>query len=121
MPWDISNFSFTYAFTETNRHNPIIESDELDQHRGALDYAYTRRSNFVKPFKKLFKKESKWLKLISDFNFNPLPNSFAFSTQVDRQIQQTKYRFAGDDPRFNTFFDKRFNWDRNYDLNWDLS
>jgi len=119
LPWDVSNFSFTYAYTQTNRRTPLIENDQLDQHRGAVDYTYSLRPNFIRPFKKLSK--NKHLRLITDFNFNPLPNSFSFSTQMDRQIQSTKYRFAGDDPEFNTFFDKRFNWDRNYDLNWDFS
>ena len=119
MPWDISNFSFTYAYTQTTRKTPLIEEDQIDQYRGAIDYNYALRPNFITPFKKLSK--SKHLRLITDFNFNPFPNSFTFSTQVDRQKQRTKYRFAGDLPQFNTFFDKRFNWDRNYDLNWDLS
>ncbi|MEL6922530.1 MAG: cell surface protein SprA, partial [Bacteroidota bacterium] len=119
MPWDVSNFSFTYAYSQTDRQTPLIESDKLDQHRGAVDYTYSLRPNFITPFKKLSK--NKHLRLITDFNFNPVPNSFSFSTQVDRQKQTTKYRFAGDDVQFNTFFDKRFNWDRTYDLNWDFS
>ncbi len=120
MPWNIENFSFTYAFTETEKRDPIIASDKLTTHNGAVNYTYSRGSNYIQPFKKLFKKD-KYLKLITDFNFNPLPNSYGFSTVMNRQLQETRYRFAGDDPFFTSFYNKQFAWDRNYNLQWDLS
>ena len=55
-PWDIENFSFTYAFTQTNKHNPIILSDKLDNHHGAVDYNYSRKPLYITPLKKLIKK-----------------------------------------------------------------
>ena len=118
MPWSISNFSASYSFTETTNRTPIIEFDEEQRHIGALDYLYTMPAKTIQPFKKL---KSKHLKLISEFNFNPLPNSFSFSSIMNRTFQTTRYRFAGVDPRFNTFFNKRFTWERSYDLQWDLT
>ena len=117
-PWDISNFSATYAYTETEHSNPLIQSDKERIYRGALDYNYSRSSKFITPFKKISK--SKHLKLITGFNFNPLPNAFGFSTQMNRQISVRQYRFTGD-PKYSTFYNKRWNWDRNYNLNWDLA
>ena len=124
MPWDISNFSFTYSQTETKHSDPIIEDDDLDQYRGQVDYSYSRKAGYISPLKKLLKSDKKFmkhLKFITDVNINPLPNSFTFNTFADRHIQTTKYRFAGDDPRFNTYTNKQFLWDRNYNLNWDLT
>ncbi len=119
MPWDISNFSVTYAFDETSKRDPIVESDVLTRRRGALDYNYSRQVTYVEPLKKAIK--SKHLKFLKNINFNPLPNSFTFSTDLDRRFNVTKYRFAGDNPLFNTYYNKQFVWDRTYDLQWDLT
>ena len=119
MPWDVSNFSVSASKTIMEHRDPIVESLEGENYKGALDYNYSVRSKFIKPFKGISK--SKWLKLITDFNFNPLPSSVGFSTVMDRDISETKYRFAGQDPLFNTFYQKRWTWDRNYNLNWDFA
>lgn len=117
-PWDVENFSVSYAFTEAERRDPLIEFDRQENHTGGLDYNFNRQVNYVEPLKGI---NSKFLELLSQFNFNPLPNSFNFSTQLDRQINTTRYRFTGLEDRFNTFFNKRFGWDRTYALVWDLT
>lgn len=118
-PWDIENFSVSYGYTETNRRDPIIEFDEQKRWVGGLDYGYSRNVTYIEPFKKLIKND-KYLKLLSEFNFNPLPNSFNFSTIMDRRFDRTKYRFTGDNAQ-SIFYNKRFTWDRNYGLQWNLS
>ncbi len=120
LPWNIENFSLTYAYTETKSHDPIIKNDQLKTHSGILNYDYSRPTTFITPFKKLIKKD-KYLKLISEFNFNPAPNIYGFSTTMNRTFHETTYRFAGDDPFFNTFYNKKFTWDRNYNLGWDIT
>ena len=119
MPWDVSNFSVSASKTTTEHRDPIVERLQGENYKGALDYNYSVRSKFIKPFKGISK--SKWLKLLTDFNFNPLPSSIGFSTVMDRDISETKYRFAGEDELFNTFYQKRWTWDRNYNLNWDFA
>jgi len=123
MPWDISNFSATYAHTETEKRDPIIESNLINQYRGALNYNYSMKPLYITPFKKIIKGETlgKQLALIKEANFNIVPNTFTFNTALDRTHAETKYRFAGSDEFFNTFYDKRFTWDRNYSLSWDLT
>ena len=118
MPWDISNFSVTYVYSEKDNHNPIIEKDVIKNHRGSLDYNYSRRAKYVEPFKNLIG-DSKALKFLKDFNFNPLPNSFSFRTTLNRTFGEKTYRFSL--PQFSTWFNKRFTWDREYQLQWDLS
>lgn len=123
MPWDIENFSVSYGYTQLQRRDPLMLSDTKDNYKGSLDYTYSREPLYVTPFKNLIKNEKigKYTKLLTDFNFNPLPNSFAFNTILDRQINTTQYRFSGEDPAYNTFFQRRFGWDRNYTMQWDLA
>jgi len=120
-PWDIENFDLTYAYTNTNRHNPIIERDVEEVREGRINYRFNRKSKYIEPFKKLSK--SKYLKLITDFNFSLLPSSVAVSTDMIREFQQTRYRFVDDGAgEFNReFFNKQFRWNRSYDLNWDFT
>ena len=120
LPWDIENFSFTYAQSTTTHRDPIIENDEVNRRQGAVDYAYQVKPVYITPLKFVNPKNKKYLKFISEFNFNPVPSNFTFSTLMDRQIAETTYRFAGD-PQFSTFYNKRWTWDRNYNLQWDLA
>jgi cell surface protein SprA len=118
MPWDVENLSASYSYSNTYRRDPIIEFDDLDQYRASLDYNYTTKPLHITPFKKLIKKD-KYLKFLSEFNFNPIPNTLAFSNQFDRFYQQRRFRFSEDD--LSTWVNKRFLWDRNYNLRWDLT
>jgi cell surface protein SprA len=118
-PLDPANFSLSYGFTKTERSDPFIESEVVKDHTGALDYSFSRgRGGTIEPFKGL---KSKYLKLISEININPLPNSFTFANVLNRSFAVTKYRFADVDPQYNTFYNKRFTWDRSYDVRWDLT
>lgn len=118
-PWDIENWTASYSFTKTERKDPIIASDLLKNHHGSLNYAFAAKAKSIEPFKKLVK--AKALRLIGDFNFNPIPNTFTFSNNLDRRYSQTTYRFAGTEPKDNTYFKKYFTWDRTYNLGWDLT
>ncbi len=120
MPWDIENVSVSYSYSKSNTSTPIIEFDERKQHRAQFNYAYSAQPFYIKPFNKLIKKD-KYLKLIKEMNFNPIPSSFTFNSTVDRQQIRTRYRFTGGDELTSTFFDNRFNWNRNYGLNWNLT
>jgi cell surface protein SprA len=118
-PLSVENFSVSYGFTKTERSDPFISSEVIRDHTGAFDYTFSRgRGGSIEPFKGI---KSKYLKLLSEINFNPLPNSFTFANVWNRSFATTSYRFADVDPRFNTFFNKRFTWDRTYDLRWDLT
>ena len=117
MPWDIANFSGSYSFSRARMRNEVLEKDQLDQHRAGLDYAYSVPLRPLEPFKNMSK--SSWMKWLTDINFMPLPNNFTFSTVMDRKFGERSYRFS--DEIFKTWFDKRFTWDRIYNLRWDLT
>ncbi len=117
-PWDLANFSASYAQSEIKRHDPIIENDQTDEYRGSIDYTYSMKPLYIQPFKNLVKND-KLIKFITELNLNPVPNSFSFNSVLNRVKTERSYRFS--EPLFKTWYTKRFTWDRNYDLNWDLT
>jgi cell surface protein SprA len=123
QPWDVENFSVSYGYTQLQRKDPLVLSDTKNNYKGSLDYTFSREPLYIAPFKNVIKNEKvgKYTKLLTDFNFNPIPNSVGFNTILDRQVNTTQYRFSGEDPAYNTFFQRRFGWDRNYTMQWDLA
>lgn len=121
LPWDISNFSFSYGYTQTYRRNPIIAKDQIDDYRVSMNYGFSNKPLAIYPFKNLVKDKN--LKFISEININLIPNSFGLNTQINRKFQETRYRFTGIDETspINTFFNKQFSWNRQYNLNWDIA
>ncbi len=117
-PWDIANFSLTYAWSKRFRRTPIIASDEMIVHEGALNYNFTGQPVSLMPFKKIIKK-GKYLKWLQELNFNVMPNGLTFSTNLTRRYGITQYRFT--DGPGGIFYEKQFLWDRVYGVNWDLT
>jgi len=115
-PWDISNLSFSYGHTRTEYKDEIVKSDITDDYRGGVDYNYSRSSKYIEPFKKI---KSKPLRILKEFNFNPIPNSFTFSSQLRRYKNVRQFRIP-ETPEY-VFNDQRFDWDRRYSLRWDLT
>ena len=115
-PWSPSNFSVSYAFTENSKRDPIIKEDKTTQRSLGLDYVYQRKSTYIEPFKFV---KVKALKLISDFNFSILPSNFSFTSRMIDQYNSRTFRLPST-PVF-IFDDKRFRWERNYVLDWDLT
>ncbi|MBB4078960.1 cell surface protein SprA [Lewinella aquimaris] len=118
-PLDPANFSVSYGYTKNERSDPYIQSEIIKDHTGAVDYTFSRGQGAgLEPFKGI---ESKYLRLLSEFNLNLLPNTISITNVLNRSFSTTSYRFAGVDERFNTFFNKRFIWNRSYDVQWNLT
>ncbi len=122
LPWAIENFSFTYAYNEVTRSNINTASYDFKNYRGAVTYNYQPGELNVQPFKNVKFLDSKWLKLIKDFNFNLIPNSITISANLNRSFLRTQLRNAdlgtdGIDP----YFEKSFTMDRSYAVNWNLA
>ena len=117
-PLDISNFSASYSYNKTERQDALLEFEREEQYQASLDYAYNHPAKYLEPFKKI---KSKQLNLIKKINFNPIPNSFTMANNFDRRFQTTRYRFTGLEDKYNTYYAKYFNWDRDYTFNWDLT
>ncbi|ATL47307.1 cell surface protein SprA [Chitinophaga caeni] len=120
--WDIENFDVSYSFSQINRHNPLIENDQLTKHRFGLGYTYSGRTHFIEPFRKMIKSKTSWLALIRDFNFNYAPTLLSFRADIIRQFGVTQVRNIGDSEyKLPETYDKYFTFDRYYGMKWELT
>lgn len=116
MPWDISNFDFTYAYNELFARNAFTERRFNTTHRGGINYRYNFPSVTVKPFK-----DSK-NKALSDISFNPLPTSVSVSVAANRTFEERVMRPAsGFGGAVDPIFSKNFMINRSYNLVWNFS
>ena len=121
--YDISNVDVSYSFIQTLSHNPLIESNEVTRHRGALGYNYAPQAKYVEPFKKLFRKtKHHWFDLIKDFNFSYLPSQLSFRADLSRQFGAIRPRSVGTSKyAIPETYDKFFTFQRDYILRWNLT
>jgi cell surface protein SprA len=121
--YDIENFNVSYAYSEIFQRNVDIEYDLKKKYTGGLGYTYSALPKNVTPFSKSkFLTKRKAFKLISEFNFYYLPRSFSFRTDMNREFEQRQLRnkSQGIIP-METYFIKRWDWTRAYDLKYDFS
>ncbi|RXR21215.1 cell surface protein SprA [Flavobacterium amnicola] len=91
--YDPENLTLSYSFSEVEHHDFEIESLIDQQLRTSADYAFTFKPKTIEPFKKTkFMKKSTYWKLLSDFNFNFLPNNVNFSSTILRQYNKQQFR-----------------------------
>ncbi|MCG8411984.1 MAG: cell surface protein SprA [Bacteroidales bacterium] len=121
--YNISNFSLSYAYSEVFARNVNIEYDILKNYRGNFNYVYNLKPKPVMPFKKakgFMRKRA--FSIIRDFNFYYKPSNISFRTEVNRRYQANKIRNIYDPNNIiEASYNKEFNWNRYYDLKWDLA
>ncbi|MFK7908622.1 MAG: cell surface protein SprA, partial [Chitinophagales bacterium] len=119
MPWDVENLALTYAYTETEYRDHVIEKDLVKRHRGSIAYVYNARPKYFEPFKKAIKQKNKYLRLIRDFNFNFIPNTISFQTDFNRRVGTLQLRpLAAETITIAPAYDKSFSWDRQYGVSY---
>ncbi len=121
----LSNFDFSYSYTQIEQSSPVIRQNTITRHRGGLGYTYNRSSRYIEPFKKAIRSNTPWLSWIKDFNFNPMPSFLSFRADVNRQFGQFIPRIVNTIDskvdRVDTTYDKYFTFDRFYNMRWDMS
>ncbi len=120
--YDIENFSFNYAFSESITSGINTAAFVEKNYRGGINYNYSPSLTPIEPFKKVEFLDGKYLKLIKEFNFNPLPSNLSMRAEVDRRFTKRQLRNAdlttdGIDP----YFEKYFNFNRSYGMRWNLT
>ncbi len=128
MPWDVSNFAVTYAYTEVFKRNINIEVNQVKTYRGNITYQYSlSKPPVFKPFAKTKIFQNKWFALIKDFNLQLLPNNFGMGVDLNRNFSVLKNRditsfYAGSQQFENpALYNKNFLINRNYNMIWNLS
>ncbi len=67
--WSISNFDFSYSYTQTYQHNPLIETNDVKRQQGGIGYTYAGQPKYWEPFKKSRQIEIKVTGFCSEFQF----------------------------------------------------
>ncbi|MEI6817183.1 MAG: cell surface protein SprA [Bacteroidota bacterium] len=120
--YDIENLSLSYAYSEMNHSNYIIDHDLLKDYKGAIAYNFNDNPKNVTPFSKVAAFQPKYFRLLKDFNFYYMPSSLGFRTDVDRSYEETQLRnTTGMDFQLPLTFNKNFIMNRTYDLKFDFT
>ena len=126
--YDPANFSFGYAYSESNQQNPETERNITKDYKGSFQYNYTLSPKPWEPFKNVKFLKSPIFKIISDINFNYLPSSISYNTTLARQYNEIQLRNLGNEDISYTDVNnpllsnsKDFIWNRKFDFKYDLS
>jgi cell surface protein SprA len=128
MPYDISNFTFSYSYSEQKHKDINTEFQNSKVYHGGISYDYQPKPLKVEPFSAVtFIQKSKWLRAVKEFNFNVGPRQFSFRTDVNRSYSAYQSRNnIEDNPLLADFtppaqYTKTFTWRRVYDMKYDLT
>ena len=123
--YDIENFSLSYSKNETFIRNINIEENRTVNYRGALTYNFNTQPKNIKTFAKVKFPKSPYFRLIKDINFNTMPKSFSFRTDVNRNYNETQLRNLtstyGNAYPIAPTYNKMFEWNRMYEFKYDLT
>lgn len=119
MPYDPTNFSFSYSHSKRNKEGEIIVYEREENWRGNLAYNYTPKYKTWEPFKNM-KGKSKWLDIIKAQNLNYLPQSIAFNTDIVRTYYELQERDIDAGTQLPVTFSEQFLWNREFNLQWDI-
>ncbi len=122
--YDPANLTFTYSYSERVQTSAEVEKNLEKQERAAVNYNFSFSPQPVEPFKNVKSLKKPAFKILSDMNFNYLPSSLSFNTDMNRQFSQVKLRDLMQVNTVNNFemnFSKDFMWNRNFDIKYDLT
>ncbi len=120
--YDLSNFSFSYAYGSVRQSNIETESYIFDTYLGNIAYVYQPKPVIAEPFKNMDWLEGSNFSLIKDVNFNFAPTSVSARVDMDRRFMKTQYRNDQlTTEGVDAFFQKSFFLNRTYNVNWDLT
>jgi len=117
--WDLSNFTFNYAFFENVRTSPLIADFRQNSYKGGFIYSYTAQSSFWEPFKGL-KGNSSFSSMLKDLNVNFVPSALSMRMDMDRSFIKTQMRDEKFAPALAQF-EKYWFFNRQYALNWNFT
>jgi cell surface protein SprA len=123
--YDVENMTFNYSYNEVNHRDYEIEN-MLDQNvRAGVNYNFNFNSPKLEPFKNndsIF--NSKYLKVLKDFNLNLLPASISINTDYIRQFNKQKFRdvdLTQDNIGIQELFRRNYSFDFQMAINYPIS
>ena len=120
--YDVENIAVSYAHNKEFQRNYNIKKRVNESVRASATYNFSFDSKPIEPFKNSSLFESKYLKLIKDFNFNPIPKTFAVNSNINRNYneQQSRNLVEGLSPQ-PELKQRRFLFDWDYTVGFDLT
>ena len=122
--FDWSNLSLTYSYNKSFARNVNLERDLEKNYRGLISYIYNGMPPIVEPFKKSKSKtlNSKYLRLIKDFNFYYMPSMFSITSDITRNYRVVKSKnLENTNLLIEPTYDKDFMWTRDYAFKFNLT
>ncbi len=126
-PWDIENFSVSYAYTERLQTNVTTFRDFAKTYTGGIAYGFQTNPKTYTPLGTIKLLDSPYFKFLKDFNFTPLPSSISVRADLDRRYSERFLQRRGSVTELPTpagiepVFQKTFYFNRIYDLKWNLT
>lgn len=125
MPYDPSNFTFGFSHSTRDNGGNTIDYEHRLNWKAQAAYTYATPLKPITPFKKaLAEKKSKWLDILRELSISPLPQSIAFTTDMDRQyyeIQMRDLEGSYGSLGIPVSFSQEFLWNRKLTVRWDLT
>ena len=120
--YDVENLSVSYSYNEEQRRDYNIEKSINQNVTASASYNFNFQPKFFEPFKNTKLLKSKYLKLIKDFNFNPIPKNIAINSRINRSFNEQRSRnlVQGLSPQ-PTLRQRRFLFDWDYTIGFDFT
>jgi cell surface protein SprA len=120
--YDVENLSVSYAQNTEFHKDYNIKKYARENVTAGATYNYNFKEQSIEPFKNISFLQSKYLQLIKDFNFNPVPSSVAVNSRINRNFteQQSRNLVPGlsNQPALKQ---RRFLFDWDYTVGFDLT
>ena len=120
--YNVENLSVSYAHNKEFHRDYNIKKYSNESATAGANYNYNFQAKSIEPFKNIGFLKSKYLKLIKDFNFNPIPSNVAVNSRINRNFteQQSRNLVEGlsDQPELKQ---RRFLFDWDYTVGFDLT
>ncbi|WP_299015396.1 cell surface protein SprA [uncultured Polaribacter sp.] len=120
--YDVENITVSYAQNEEFHRDYNIQKFINQNVTAGATYNYNFEGKSIEPFKNVALLSNKYLKLIKDFNFNPVPNTVAINSRINRNYteQQSRNLVPGLSPQ-PELIQRRFLFDWDYTIGFDLT
>jgi len=120
--FSLSNLTLTYSYNKAFSRNVNTERDLEKNYRGLISYIYNGMPPLVEPFKHSKSLNSKYLRIIKDFNFYYMPSMVSVTSDITRNYREILTRNL-DNPDYliTPTYDKDFMWNRDYAFKFNLT
>jgi cell surface protein SprA len=120
--YNVENVSVSYAHNKEFHRDYNIQKYTNESVTAGATYSYNFQSKSIEPFKNIKFLQSKYFRLIKDFNFNPIPSTVAANSRINRNFteQQSRNLVEGlsAQPELKQ---RRFLFDWDYTVGFDLT